>query len=148
MTLKLEISREVAPIEVVNLVWGTGALTWPWWQGASLRRSVPGERSIGVPSDAGDYTDTVQETDWFRFIIDDPDEPEGSGKTLRRDVRLGTIVAAASALLRGVEQANGAILRLDSEDTADMRIEDLGYADAAIADTILQWAVFGKVVYG
>jgi hypothetical protein len=145
MTLKLSIEREVEPDEVMSLVFGTGALSWEWWHSASARRPVLNEAQTEVI----DYTviaepleDIIDEKDRVFIVVDDPDEPEGSGKTIKKNLSLAAIVNAAGRALRG----DGA--HIDEESSRDMARENLGYADAVAGDAVLQLAVFGEIVYG
>lgn len=134
MTLMMAITREVKPQEIVDLVWGTGALSWEWWDGAAHQRySTSRKKWLSVAGEEPLDGDAVV------FTIDDPEEPEGSGKTLRKRVTMQQIADAASwALGAGYGQ----------EDAKDMMTDSLGYADASMADLILQKAVFGEVIYG
>lgn len=130
MTLKMTITRDVEPSEIVSLVWGAGALTMPWWHGASIRR-WEGNRLVSAPED------DVQPTDLLKLTVDDPEEPEGSGKVVSKSMPLQKIAdAAGMAVIKGYVYEKDAIQ------------EDLGYCDAIEADCVLQLAMFGKVVYG
>lgn len=144
MTLKLTIEREVEPTEVAGLVWGSGALSWEWWDSATLLRPVLNAGGTEVI----DYTvitdplENIIDGDRVLFVVDDPEEGEGSGKVLKRNVSLATIVNAAGRAIRG----DGA--HIDDESSRDMAQEDLGYADAIAGDAVLQLAVFSEIVYG
>lgn len=145
MTLKLSIEREVEPREVAGLIWGSGALTWEWWRGATLRRPVLNADGTEVVDYTlvDDPTENIIEGDYVFITVDDPEEPEGSGRTtLKKKLSLATIVNAAGRAIRG----DGA--HIDDESSRDMAREDLGYADAIAGDAVLQLAVFGEIVYG
>lgn len=130
MTLSMTITREVKPQEIVDLVWGTGALGMSWWHGASLRRR--NNKQLILVSE-----DDLREDDVFALMVDDPDEAEGSGRTLRKVLSFQKIADAASmAAVQGYVTDPDAIYN------------ELGFCDALEADCILQLAVFGRIVYG
>ena len=116
-TLTLNITREVEPKEVEDIVTGTGALTWSWW----------GEVRAEQRDDVSGY----------KFQHDRDVDPEGTMRGLTW-VSEQQIVDAAGEFLR----------KYEGEDAKDARDESLGYLDAVAADSVLQIAVFGKVVYG
>jgi hypothetical protein len=134
MTLTMTIEREVKPEEIVNLVWGTGALSYSWWRGASLQRySETRRRWLPVTN-----ADEAQEGDAFVFTVDDPEEDEGSGRTkkIRRTMR--QIIQAAAEEIKAKRVYD-----------SDAIGEDLGYCDAPQADCVLQRACFGgDPIYG
>lgn len=146
MTLKLTIEREVKPTEVLSLVWGTGALSWTWWKGASIYRPITVDNVVRYElieiNDIFAEGADIRETDHIFVVVDDPDYEEGSGKTKTVNLSMQRIIHAASRAMRG----DGA--RIDEESARDMRTEDLGYADAIAGDAVLQLAVFGEIVYG
>ena len=124
--LTLKIEREVKPKEISGLIFGTGVHTYPWWVSLSI---VPERETI----------EDAQATDIFVIVVDDPEEPEGSGKTRRVERTMQQIAdAAARAILKGYVYEQDAIK------------DDLGYCDAEQADCILQLAVLGgeETVYG
>lgn len=147
MTLKLTIEREVQPREIVSLVFGTGALTWEWWHGGSLRRPIIKEQPDGssrvvdheIIERPWDDGVEIQETDRLFLSVDDPKEP---GRVQKRNLSMAHIVHAAGRAIRG----DGA--HIDEESARDMAREDLGYADAIAADVVLQLACFEEIVYG
>lgn len=124
--LMLKIEREVTPKEVAGLVFGTGVHTYPWWVSLDL---VPARQDI----------DQAQATDIFVIVVDDPEEPEGSGKTRRVERTMQQIIDAAAIGIR-----KGYVYEPDAIKT------DLGYCDAEQADCVLQLAVLGgeETVYG
>lgn len=125
MALKLQIIREVKPIEVYNLVAGTGALSWEWWHRAGFYNGK---------TEVEDEAEMTEET-ILRLRADDPDSERIVGYTLT----MQEIVNAAGVLL-----ARG----FGGSDASEMAGEDLGYADANMADNVLQQACFGRIVYG
>lgn len=128
--LSMTVTREVKPNEIVNLVWGTGALSYPWWRGASLRRPVGKEMVLFAPAPA-------QPGDAILLTVDDPSHPEGSGRVRTKAVPLQKFADAASmAAVKGYIQGRDAIN------------EDLGLCDATEADCVMQLAMFGNLVYG
>lgn len=131
MTLKLTLERDVEPKEVTSLIYGTGALSWPWWRSARWMR---GETQL-LTRDY--YTDQAQEYDWFEFVVDDPNEEGGSGVALTRALTMQDILTAAALAIR-----EGLVNERDAIN------DDLGYCDAIEADCILQLAVLGSVTYG
>ena len=85
--LTLSTTRPATAQEVEDLVFGTGALTWPWWNGAH------------------------QTEHGFRFYYDDPDKGEGTF-TGNKWVSNQQILNAAAAYLadgRGGEDAREAL---------------------------------------
>jgi hypothetical protein len=144
MTLSITIAREIKPDEIASLIFGTGALSWgSWWVSATWIRpdadAPDARRVIRRPLD--DDVD-LKEFDVIEFVVDDPNEGEGSGKTVSRLVTLEQMAAAASRVI-----ANDGV-HVDDESTRDMAREDLGYADAIAADAVMQMAVFDEVIFG
>lgn len=111
-------SRPATVEEVESLLWGSGSLSWPWWQGcdAELRDGVAG---------------------WL-FTHDTEDEPEGTF-TGRTWVSHQQILDAVGRFIR-----EGRL----TEDSKDILTESIGYFDAEAGDVVLQYAVFGKGVFG
>ena len=120
MTLKLTIEREVNPKEIVDLIDGTGALSYPWWVNVRFL-------------DTGDAAADTR----IEFTVDHPNEPEGSGITLKVTKTIAEIVDAAAEAIKLGHVADKDAIR-----------EDLGYCDSEEADCVLQIAVFGTIVYG
>jgi hypothetical protein len=132
--LTLKIEREVAPTEIAYLLLGTGVLGWaPWWQSIE----------IGAIDDDGKFIElqtpfeSAAADDLVRVIYDDPNEAEGSGKTVTVDLTMQQVVD-------GVVKAWS---HLAAEAQRDMT-ENLGEADAEAADISLQYAVMSEIVYG
>ena len=109
--LKLNISRTVEATELDDLIFGTGALGFPWWDGAHK-------------TDGG-----------YRFTHTAKDGAEGTftGNTWRSNQQIVTAAARFFGEGRGPK---------------DAMFEDLGYLDAAEADTVLQYAIFREAVFG
>lgn len=119
LTLQVTTSRPATGQEVSDLLYGTGGLRFEWWGG------VRAEERDGV---AG-YL--------FAHATDDsPDDGSTPGRTWVSEQQ---ILNAAALYLK--EYHGG-------EDADDMRRESIGYADAAAADTILQYAVLGEAIFG
>lgn len=79
-----------------------------------------------------------QTTQGYRFFYDRPDHDEGTFKGNRWVSNQKILDAAARFLAEG----------RGGEDAREMMSESIGYADAAAADVILQYAVLGEIVYG
>jgi len=137
MTLKIVLDRMVQPKEITSLIYGTGALGYEWWNDVQWRRYTDGGNTSERLSLRDHDIDEAQEGDYFLFVVDDPDEPEGSGKTRKVLVTMAQMAEAAGKAI-----AAGHLYEPDA-----LR-EDLGYADAPQADCVMQWAAFGEVVYG
>jgi hypothetical protein len=137
MTLTMTIVRVVEPKELTSMIYGTGGLSYPWWQDVAWIRTGP-EHPDGTRLSLRDHDiDEALETDVFEFEVDDPDEPEGSGKTLKRLVTMEQLIEATVAAITAGNVYD-----------ADAINDDIGYCDAPQADCIMQRAVFGEVVYG
>lgn len=132
--LTLTVPRQVKPAEPVNLVFGTGALSFgSWWHRADLIRDGKVVREI--------LDHEVEPTDVIRIRHDSADGPEGDAAGLT-DLTLQAIVDAAGRALAG----DG--VRLDDESAREMAAEDLGLGDAIAADIVLQLAVYGELIFG
>lgn len=139
-SLALQTSRTVRPTEIVDLVFGTGALTWAWWLDAHIvtRRKDNTGQSIDVhtlvecESIAEWYNPETTLVQLQHFSADDED------RFVTSWISFPQLVLAAAKVLS--EWGNG--------DAQDMKTESLGYADAVLGDSILQHAVFGEPVYG
>lgn len=131
MELKYEMSREVQPKEVLNLIFGTGALSWEWWHEFYVERD-------GKRLDQVDDSDLLA-TDILVFSADYPDEPEGNPPGLFEITPQQVVDAVAEAVKRGV---------IGQEDLQDVLTEDIGYCDAIEADNVLQLAVYNDIVFG
>jgi len=131
MTIK--IPREVEPKEVAYMVFGTGALGYPWWGRVDWLHIEDGEI---FPIEERDQLDIAEEEDVLDIRHDARDDAEGdmTGKML---VSFPDIVKAFSRALR-----DGHIYERDAI------TEDLGLLDAEQADIVLQYAVFGEIIYG
>lgn len=128
MTLKLRITRTVHPQEIADLVFGTGALGYPWWIEADALRDG---KVISPWEDGLLETDTIRIAHW-----------DGSTEGGRRTTELAPayIVSTVSSLLNDD--------LIPDESANEMASEELGLADADAADIVLQTAVFGKIIYG
>jgi hypothetical protein len=133
MTITLKIEREVEPKEIAYLVFGTGALGYPWWGTVDWGHEEDGE---DFPIEQGGDLDTAEEDDYIILQHDARDDDEGdmTGKIRLTFRQIAT--AAAAAIRKGYVREHDAIH------------EDLGLCDAEEADTVLQMAVFGELVYG
>lgn len=132
--LVLRMQRPVKPTEIVYLVLGTGALSYPWWAQADVKRLA----GVGYEMVADPF-EKATETDVVMIRYDDPSYPEGSGQTRTRVLSFQEILdAVGRAILKGYVYEKDAIA------------EDLGLCDAEQADIVLQLAVFGgdTPVYG
>jgi len=118
MNLEVKITREVQIEEVNDLIWGTGALSWSWWGDVSQEGSI------------------------YVFTHDGPNSKEGAHDQ-RTTVSAAGIVGAASLWLSERAMAGGL-----NGDIRDAITDNLGYLDAADADSILQRAVLKDVVFG
>lgn len=121
-TLSYNLRRAVAWDELHSLIYGTGALTLPWWQDVTY--------TTRDDSPEGNWQSVI-------FVTTDPD----SGRVETRPIAPARILEALQTRYAG---------RFD-ELHADVReaiTDDLGLLDAFEADAVLQIAVFGSVVYG
>lgn len=118
LTFRVSTSRDATSEEVSNLLYGTGSLSWGWWGGCDA------EKRNGV---AG-----------YLFTHDTEEDNEGamSGRTWVSEQQI--LDAAARAVMEGRA----------GEDQNDIVGEDIGYFDASQGDVVLQYAVFGKAVFG
>lgn len=115
LELKITITRTVKREELENLIFGTGALTLPWWHSVQ-------NRGYGT----------------YDFRFDDPEGEEGTF-TGQRLVTDDQIVAAASAYLsegRGGEDAREAI-------SEDLGYLDANAADCILQRAVLGSEVYG-----
>lgn len=119
MKLEVKLTREVSVDEVRGLIWGTGALGYPWWGGVT---------------DGGDGT--------FEFTHDGPDSEEGALD--KRTATSAAAIAGAAGVWLSEQVSKGGL----NGDIQDAITEDLGYLDAAAADSVLQVAVMKEVVFG
>jgi hypothetical protein len=128
--LTLNIQRDVKPSEVTSLVFGTGALTMPWWHAAQWRRN-------GKPFD-GDILSDAEDGDtiWLRYDQEDAREGDGNGRV---ELTLQQLVDASAVAIR-----KGYVYEPDAIK------DDLGYCDAIQADVVMQLAVFQREepIYG
>lgn len=135
-TLRLNITREVEPKEIPYLVFGTGALSYPWWGRVTWLSVIDGEE---FPVDTNDVDwDTAEPTDVLIVTHDGPDSDEGAMDQQTRLTFHDIVAAVALAVEHGYAYEKDAIS------------EDLGLLDAEQADTVLQLAVFGgtSAVFG
>lgn len=131
-TLTFKLEREVKPTEIAYLALGTGVGSYPWWDRINI--------SLFVGSRYDTIADPFVNTNEHCVLIvryDDPESAEGSGVQRTKVLTLQQVVDATT-------QAWG---HLAAEAQRDMT-EDLGLADAEAADVVLQFAVFGEIVYG
>jgi hypothetical protein len=135
-TLRLNITREVEPKEIPYLVFGTGALSYPWWGRVTWVSVIDGEE-FPVDVNGADW-DTAEPTDVLIITHDGPDSDEGAMDVKTRLTFHDIIAAVAVAV------------EYDYVYEKDAISEDLGLLDAEQADTVLQLAVFGgtKAVFG
>ncbi|QNJ55581.1 hypothetical protein SEA_PHINKY_90 [Microbacterium phage Phinky] len=119
VTLRVPTSRPIGDDEIASLIFGTGAITYGWWG-----RVVEEERD-GVDG----YL--------FRHATEDsPDDGSTPGRTWVSEQQI------ADAAGRFLGEGRG------GEDAREMLTDSLGYADATAADTILQYAVLGRGIFG
>lgn len=116
--LILKTQRAATAKEVEDLITGTGVLSYGWWTGA--------ER-IEQDGVAG-----------WEFTHDDGDSNEGAGDVLTWVSDQQILDAAGRFLAEDALQYN----------VMDVMIDSIGYLDAADADTVLQYAVLGEVIFG
>lgn len=130
--LRLSIERDVEPSEVTSLVFGTGALIYPWWGTARWMRD--GKR---VPSDSDVLRDALVQ-DKIVLHYDRQEDEEG------------TLAGRKTLTLQQIVDAAGTAIRKGYVYEKDAIGDDLGYCDAEQADIILQFAVFEveEPVYG
>lgn len=133
--LTLTIERELDPKEITYMVFGTGALTYPWWGDVQWISVVDGEE---FPIDDYADLDTAEPDDVLIFTHDNGDSPEGAMDQKTRVTFREIAAAAGLAILKGYVYE------------ADAIKEDLGLLDAEQADTVLQLAVLkvDKPVFG
>lgn len=131
--LKMTIEREVEPKEISYMVFGTGALGYGWWGRVDWVSVVDGEE---FPIDDYSQLDIAEPDDFLIIQHDARDDDEGD-MTGKIKVTFREIVAAAALAIR-----KGNIAERDAIS------EDLGLCDAEEADAVLQYAVFGELVYG
>lgn len=139
-SMSLQTSRIVQPKEIIDLVFGTGALSWEWWRDAQIITRC--EDASGSSVDMRSLEDCDHIVDWFdpettmvqlrHWSADDP------SKTVTSQVSFPQLVRVAAEALE----------HWGSEDVQDMKTDSLGYADSLFGDNILQRAVFGATVYG
>lgn len=122
-TLHYSLGRSVDWDELHCLIFGTGALSFPWWHDVTITTR-----------------DGAPEGDWesVTFVADDPDtnEPE----TYR--IPPSRILWAFG---RRYEGRNASELH---PEILEAITSDIGLLDALEADAVLQLAVFGEIVYG
>lgn len=116
--LILKTERAASAEEVEDLITGTGALSYDWWTGAER------VEQDGV---AG-----------WEFTHDDGDSDEGAGDVLTWVSDQQILDAAGRFLAEGRLQYN----------VTDVMIDSIGYLDAPDADLVLQYAVFGRGIFG
>lgn len=135
--LTLNVTRAIEPKEVTYLVFGTGALSYSWWQRVTWQSVVDededGEPSYGDVEGRADL-DIAESTD--RLIITSWDGEREGGKKVTTLTFQQVIDAVGKAWHNLPDWAQ-----------RDMA-EDLGLADSEVADVVLQYAVFGEPVYG
>lgn len=135
--LTLSITRDVEPKEISYLVFGTGALSYPWWKDVDWVCVVDGEE---FPIEGEGYAnlDTAEPDDYLIFQYDDPEDDEGTFRGKKKVTFREVVAAAGIAIRKGYVREPDAIK------------EDLGMCDAEEADAVLQLAVFGgeDTVYG
>ncbi|UVG35437.1 hypothetical protein SEA_ZAGIE_84 [Microbacterium phage Zagie] len=119
VTLRVSTSRPIGDDEIASLIYGTGALTYEWWG-----RVIERER------------DGVDGYLFHHATEDSPDDGSTPGRTWVSEQHI------ADAAGRFLGEGRG------GDSTRDMLTENIGYSDAEAADTILQYAVLGKAVFG
>jgi hypothetical protein len=130
--LALTLTREVEPKEVSYLVFGTGALSYPWWGRVEWGTTMDGE---DFPIDHTSDLDVAEPGDYYIIRHDTKEDPEGSMKGRTRLTAQQIVNAAAEAIRLGL------IYDTDAQ-------QDLGMCDSEQADAVLQIAVFGEAVFG
>ncbi|AWN04704.1 hypothetical protein HOT29_gp086 [Microbacterium phage Squash] len=119
VTLRVSTSRPIGDDEVSSLIYGTGALTYEWWG-----RVIERER------------DGVDGYLFHHATEDSPDDGSTPGRTWVSEQQI------ADAAGRFLGEGRG------GDSTRDMLTENIGYSDAEAADTILQYAVLGRAIFG
>lgn len=129
--LRLTIQRDVEPSEVTSLVFGTGALTYPWWGMTRWMRK-------GKRVQDGDILRDAQQDDTILVHFDRKEDDEG------------TLAGRKTLTLQQIVDAAGVAIRKGYVYEKDAIGDDLGFCDAEQADIILQLAVFEveEPVYG
>ncbi len=123
MTFTLNINREVTNEEIINLIDGTGVLSWEWWR----------------------YVDINENTQTVTFTAYDGIT---DGEVLKDfEVTFEEIIEAVSIATQYVSpyDSNAVPHSLIPDEAI---FEDLGLCDAGEADCILQLAVYGELMYG
>ncbi len=133
--LTMTITREVEPKEISYMVFGTGALSYPWWGRVDWVNVIDDEE---FPVDDHSELDTAEPNDVLIITHDTEDDDEGTFKGKTRLTFQQVVEAAAKAIRLGYVYDTDAIK------------EDLGMCDSEQADAVLQLAVFGgeKPVFG
>lgn len=129
--LQLSVTREVEAKEIPYMVFGTGALSYPWWGRVDWISIVDDEE---FPIEGYDF-DVAEPTDVLVIRHDTEGDDEGTMKGKTRLTFQQIVDAAASAI------GSGHLYDKDAQ-------EDLGMCDSEQADVVLQLAVFGKLVFG
>lgn len=139
-SMSLPTSRTVTPKEIVDLVFGTGALTWSWWRNAHIVTIHEDTTEPNVVTRTAEENERIDE--WY-----DPEttrvqlrhfSAENEDQLVTSRISFPQLVRAAAEVLEDREGG----------DVDDMRTDSLGYADAVLGDSILQRAVFGETIYG
>lgn len=112
--LTLTTTREATAQEIENLVWGTGALSYPWWHGAHKTKHG------------------------YRFYFDDPNEEEGTftGNVWRSNQAILNAASRFIAEGRGGEDVADAI-------SEDIGYFDATAADTILQYAVMGGAIYG-----
>lgn len=139
-SMSLPTSRTVTPKEIVDLVFGTGALTWSWWRNAHIVTIHEDTTEPNVVARTAEENERINE--WY--------DPETTRVQLRHfsaesEDQLATSRISFPQLVRAAAEV---LEDREGGDVDDMKTDSLGYADAVLGDSILQRAVFGETIYG
>lgn len=135
--LRMTMSRAVEPREVVDMVFGTGALSFPWWVDARLlTREVGGDGITIVETELNpDEDPAVTGQEFIELTHWDGFEDLETTPPVKVLLTFDQIVDAASAVATS------------AHDLHPDALDDLGAADAIDADLILQRAIFAPEVW-
>lgn len=116
-TITMTVSRDVTGDEVNDMIFGTGVLASEWWVNATR----------------------LPDGDSWRFTCYDGEHEDGT--TITKVITTDEIAAAFTEALT-YEHVDPA-----SSDTKEAFEDSLGALDALAADVILQYAMYGEIVY-
>lgn len=123
---------EITPQDTYDTFIGSGALAFPWW-------NVPGGEGLGHLDAPADWAVPLNEWDM------DEDQPGVASVTLNHQV----VKRAVNRLARMAKDKRPEFMHLSVLRECSRFIKDPSEADfdAGMADQVLQYIVFGKVIY-